>query len=251
MLAARKSCLPCRRPSTVNKSRRLILPVLCALAATISSPEAASAATDRFYCLSDVCPGDSHTIVSNLALNSLGRIAERPRARAKEYRDAFKAAIPGLSDTERLVLSAYADSRGSLLLDAKTLPIFLRIERICMPVGPFVALFTSESGHASVVEFGATLQGSAVLLGVTRVARSYEVKAHSAEEAALIADLSRRFGYRIDAAPEQPLANGSTEVTAHFTRRENGFLLAFSGVDLAVDAPAFAAQTGCDRIKID
>ncbi|MGE3476771.1 MAG: hypothetical protein AB7H70_13290 [Rhodospirillaceae bacterium] len=234
-----------------SKRRLVVFLVLAGLNAAISPFQVATAAEDRLYCLSDVCPGDTRSVLSTLTLSNLGHIAERPRARAKEYQDAFKAAIPGLSDAERLALSAYADSRGSLLLDARTLPIFLKIGRICAPVGPFVALFTSESGHVSVIEFGATIQGSEVQLGVTRVARSYQVKAESAEEKALLADLSRRFGFRIDAAPEKHLAGRDRDVTAQFTRQEKGFVLAFSGVALRQDAAEFAAQTGCDRIKID
>lgn len=234
-----------------SKRRLVVYLVLAGLNATVSPFQVATAAEDRLYCLSDVCPGDARSVLFNITLSNLGHVAERPRARPKEYQESFKAAIPGLSDAERLALSAYVDSRGSLLLDARTLPIFLKIGRICAPIGPFVALFTSESGHASVVEFGATLRGSEVQLGVTRVARSYQVKSESAEEKALLADLSRRFGFRIDAAPEKNLAGRGHDVTAQFTRQEKGFVLAFSGVTLHEDAAEFAAQTGCDRIKID
>lgn len=234
-----------------SKRRLVVFLVIGGLNATIPPLSSAMATEDRLYCLSDVCPGDARSVLSNITPRNLGHVAERPRARPKEYPEAFKAAIPGLSDAERLALSAYADSQGSLLLDTKTLPIFLKINRICAPVGPFIALFTSESGHASVVEFGATVQGSEVQLGVTRVARSYQVKAESAEEKALLADLSRRFGFRIDAAPEKLLAGRGRDVTAQFTRQEKGFVLAFSGVALRQDAAEFAAQTGCDRIKID
>jgi len=143
------------------------------------------------------------------------------------------------------------DSNGSLLLDARTLPIFLKIGKICAPVGPFVGLFTSESGHPSVVEFGATTNGAEVRLGVTRVARAYQVAADSVDERALIADLSRKFGFRIDAAPETNPSGQGDGVTAQFTRQEKGFLLAFSAPVLRDDAQEFAAQTGCDRIKID
>jgi hypothetical protein len=234
-------------------NKPLLLAVLCVAGLNAGPPlsAATAAADDRRYCLSDICLGDSHSVLSGLTLTNLARVAERPRARSREYRDAFKTAAPGLSDAERMALSAYADSKGSLLLDARTLPIFLKIGAICAPVGPFVGLFTSESGHQSSAEFGATMSGSAVRLGVTRVARSYQVAAGSAEEAALIADLSRRFGFRIDAAPEQQLDASGRRVTVEFMRQEKGFLLAFSGPALRKDSQEFAEQAGCDRIKID
>ena len=233
-----------------NRQRLTAFLVVAGLNAA-ALPLEAAAAEDRRYCLSEVCPGDPRSVLSSITLTNLARVAERPRARPKEYQEALKAAIPGLSDAERLALSAYMDSNGSLLLDARTLPIFLKIGKICAPVGPFVGLFTSESGHPSVAEFGATMNGSEVRLGVTRVARSYQVTADSVEEKALIADLSRKFGFRIDAAPEKQLEDRGSGVTAQFTRQEKGFLLAFSGPVLRDDAQEFADQTGCDRIKID
>jgi hypothetical protein len=233
-----------------NKKRLIALAFVAGLNAGASLSEAA-AAEDRRYCLSDICPGDPRSVLSSITLNNLARVAVRPRARAKEYQEAFKAAIPGLSDAERLALSAYSDTTGTLLLDARTLPIFLKIGHICAPVGPFVGLFASESGHPSVAEFGATINGPDVRLGVTRVARSYQVTAGSSEEKALIADLSRKFGFQIDAAPEKQLGPDGARVTAEFTRQEKGFVLAFTGPAVRGDAQEFAGQAGCDRIKID
>lgn len=226
-------------------------PLALGLSVVALSPGAAAGLDERRYCLSDICPGDARDALSRITLGDLANVADRPRAPMKRDSEALKAAVPGLSDTERLILSAYRDSRGSFLLDARTLPVFLRIARICAPVDPFIALFTSESGHASLVEFGATIEGADVRLGVTRVARSYQVTAGSSEESALIVDLSRKFGFRIDAAPETHLSGGEGGISAQFTRQDKGFLLAFSGSPVRADAKEFAGQAGCDRIKID
>ena len=156
-----------------------------------------------------------------------------------------------MSDAERAELSAYSDARGAFLLDARTLPIFFKISQVCAPVGPFVALFTSESGHASVVEFGPTMNGPDVRLGVTRVARSYRVSRDSVEEKGLIADLSRKFGFRIDAEAEKHFDDGDRRVGAEFVRQETGFILAFTGPNMDEGAQQFADQKGCSRIKID
>lgn len=223
---------------------------VASLNAAAPRSDAATGEEDRLYCLSDVCPGDPLSALSGITLGSLAGVAEHPREHARA-RETLKAAVPGLSDAERDAISAYTDSRGSLLIDARTLPIFLKIARICAPVGPFVALFTSESGHASIVEFGATINGAEVGLGVTSVARFYQVGADSTEERALIADLSRKFGFPVDAAPETQLAGRRPGVSANFTRQENGFRLAFTGAAILGDAVEFAQQPGCQRIKID
>jgi hypothetical protein len=220
--------------------------LLCAA----SMPCAAAQPEPRRYCLSDICPGDARDALARITLGSLAGVADRPRAPVKRDSEALKAALPELTDTERLILSAYRDSKGSFLLDARTLPVFLKIGRICAPVGPFVALFTSESGHTSIIEFGATRDGTKVRLGVTRIARAFKAPVDSADEIALIADLSRKFGYRVDAAPETQLS-GSGGVTAEFTRQQGGFLLAFASAPVTADAAEFAGQAGCDRIKID
>lgn len=212
---------------------------------------AAAQTEPRRYCLSDICPGDARDALAKITLGDLAGVADRPKAPVKRDSEALKAALPELTDTERLILSAYRDSKGSFLLDARTLPVFQKIGRICAPVGPFVALFTSESGHSSIVEFGAARDGMKVRLGVTRIARAFKAPIDSSEEIALLADLSRRFGYRVDAAPETQLSGPDGGVTAEFTRQPGGFLLAFAGAPVTADAAEFAAQAGCARIKID
>lgn len=237
-----------------SKRKLIVFMAMLALAGVLghfSSSSGLAAEQERKYCFSDVCLGDSRFVLSSITLRSLSRITERPRSRPDTYHDVLRYALPGLSDAARARLSGHTDSRGSLLLDAETLPIFLGIDRVCAPVGPFVALFASESGHASIVEFSAIANGPSVQLGVTRVARSYRVKAGSSEERALIADLSHTFGFRIDGALERAVGDRDHGMTAEFTRQDEGFLLAFNGPDLREDARAFAEQEGCDRIKID
>ncbi len=240
----------------------LILQVLtCALlcvglgASTLSSADAAAAVDGRRYCFSDICPGDPPGVLSTMILNNLSQVAERPRARSKEYMAAFNSALPGLSNAERMALSAYTDTNDSLLLDARTLPIFRKIKLVCAPVGPFVALFTSESGHPTAVEFGAVMIGGEIRLGVTRVARSFQVKSGSIEEKALVADLSQKFGFRIDQTPEKRLSNlESAAIVESFERQETGFRIAFAQPGLRADAVEFSEKAGCGpaaRIKIE
>ena len=161
-------------------------------------------------------------------------------------------ALPRLGDVGRMTLASYADAHGSLLLDQRTLPVVLSIDRICRPIGPFVSMFLSESGHATVIEMQAIASEGVVRLGVTRIARTFRVTPGSTEEKALIADLSDKFGFRVDEGAEKQLA--PLGISQSFEREAGGFRVSFARAALDKDAPEFAAQSECipvTRIKID
>jgi hypothetical protein len=199
-------------------------------------------------CFSGVCLGAEAGAVAQLSLTDLKRVADPDRDRRKAAAASLATAFPRLSTDDRNTLLSHSDSGGRVLLDARTLPILLRIDRLCASGPAFVALFVSESGHQTSVRFEVVEHDGKLRLGVTEMARSFRVKAHSSEEGALLADLSLRYGFRIDdvTAGARP---GGTSVG--FERGDEGFRLSFTAASGAVD---WSAQPDCqppNRIKID
>ncbi len=231
-----------------TRTHSLVLACLIATAAPVGATDAAARSP---YCFSDICLDDPPRVMAGVTLDSLGRIAERALERSKDYAADLKAALPALSDADRSTLAAYTDSSGGFLIDARSLPIFLGIDKICGPVDPFVAVFRSESGHLTSLQFQAVAVAGEVRLGVTRIARSFNIKPGSVEEKVLIADLSDKFGYRMAEAPEKEISHG---VTARFERHAAGLQLSFTRVGLPENAPELREQAGCSargRVNID
>ena len=220
----------------------------CALAG--SSLGAAAPAKPEPLCFSNVCLAGGVNGVAQLTLADLKQIRAPGRKRPEGAMATLAAAYPRMSEDDRKMLLNHSDSDGRLLIDASTLPALLRIDQVCVGGQPFVALFTSESGHPTSVTLEAIAIDGTLRLGVTEVARHFRVKLHSPEEGALIADLSQRFGFRVDDAYLAPRPTGAK---IEFERQDDGFLLRFSAVAPAIE-PLAIAPPGCPpsgRLKID
>ena len=246
----------CGRP--VQASRKYFrtfagISFLIAMLGGPASLNAAAAEGERRYCFSDVCVDDPTSVLGSVALGSLDKMADPQHA--KESLARLEAALPALGRGARATVASYTDADGALLLDRRTLPIVLQIDRICAPMGRFVSMFSSESGHPTAIEFQTIASDGAVRLGVTRIARSFDVMPGSGEERALIADLSEKYGFRVDESAAKRLpSHGGSEVTASFIRQSVGFQLSFSREPLSATAAEFNAQASCGparRIKID
>jgi hypothetical protein len=215
----------------------------------------AAIASDAPYCFSEICPGDPPAALASVALTGLEGIAERSATQRKKTLEKLARALPHLAEGARRTLSGHMDEGGALLLDRSTLTLVLRIDVICEPVGPFTSVFKSESGHLTSVEFAPIATRGEIRLGIIRIARTFKVVAHSNAERVLIRDLSAKYGFAIDAAPQAQLAaSNGTAITAYFVRQPDGFRMSFTRASLQDDATEFLSQAGCprsDRIKID
>lgn len=223
----------------------------CILMWSLGAPAAAEDA--RLYCFSDICPGDPPAALKSIALRDLARVAVSKRADAKGQAVQLQAALPDLSAVARATLIAYAAADGALLLDAHTLPIVLGAGRVCAPVGPFDALFSSESGHLTSVTFAAVAANGVPRLGVSRVTRAFKVWPGSTTEKTLLADLSAKFKFPVDGAKPHVI-DAASGLTATYEGTADGFQLSFAVPVLGNDAQAWSAPTGRathPRIKID
>jgi hypothetical protein len=237
---------------------RRIWPAGCAaavfvLAGSLLADDGLSApapAISEPLCFSNVCLDGAVNDVAQLTLADLKRIRAPNRKRAEGAMSDLAAAYPRMNEDDRKALLNYSDSDGRLLIDASTLPILLRIDQICGGGQPFVALFMSESGHPTSVRLEAVANEGALRLGVTELARHFRVRSHSPEEQGLIADLSQKFGFRVDDAYSVPRPQGTK---VDFERQADGFLLRFRAAVRAVE-PLGPALPGCpasNRLKID
>ena len=205
-----------------------------------------AAAAERLYCFSDICLGDPPSVLNAVEINDLSRIANsRPAALD------LKAALPELNDADRKLLAGHVTEDGRFLLDQKTLRIFLRIKGVCASIAPFVAIFTSDSGHSTAVEFDVIDADDHVRLGVKSIARVFRTRPNTPEYVALIADLSQKFGFKIG---DEPLHQARDGISTTFEVNAEGFRLAFSMPSLKDRGREIASQRDCEpvnRVKID
>ena len=211
---------------------------LCAM------PNPASAA-ERLQCFSNICPGDPPAILKTVVLSGLSSIAARGGAAD------LKAALPDTNDADRKLLAGRMDDDGRFLIDQKTLQAFLGIKGVCAPIAPFLALFTSDSGHLTSVEFDVIKVDGEVRFGVKTIRRAFNTLPNTPAYIALIADLSQKFGYKVGAeAPH----TGPDGVSTTYEETERGFRLSVSVPGLANRNLDIASQPACEpktRIKID
>lgn len=201
---------------------------------------------ERLYCFSDICLGDPPRVLETIPLRDLSSIAEK-RPRPVD----LKAALPGVGEDDRRLLAKRVGPDGRFLVDAQTLRIFLGVAAVCAPIAPFAAMFTSASGHATAVEFDMFKTGEDAQLGVKTVARVFTVRPGTSEYATLVADLSRKFGFRIDNPSPVHLPGGGL---AMFKYGDQGFQLRFALPEMADRETVLATQRGCvsaDRVPID
>jgi len=201
---------------------------------------------ERLYCFSDICPGDPPSILNGVTLNELSDLTDR-----KPPAIELKAALPETRDADRKTLAKRIGLDGRFLLDKKTLQIFLGIKQVCAPMAPFVAFFTSESGHLTAVEFDVVKVGDEVRFGVKTIARVFRIKPATPEHLALLADLSQKFGFKIDSQNPHGAPDG---LVASFDNGEQSFRLSFALPELASRGIDIAAQPACaplNRIGID
>jgi len=202
---------------------------------------AAATAKSEPLCFSNVCLAGGVNDVAQLTLADLKQIRAPGRKRPDGAMAVLAGAYPRMSEDDRKALLNHSDSDGRLLIDASTLPALLRIDQVCPGGQPFVALFTSESGHPTSIRLEAVANDDTLRLGVTELARHFRVK---------LADLSQKFGFRVDDAYSAPRPAGAK---IEFERQDDGFLLRFSAVTPAL-APLAIAPPGCPpsgRLKID
>ena len=221
---------------------------LAAVGATVCCLMACEPAqsAERLYCFSDICLGDLPRVLEAIPLRDLSSIAEK-RPPAMD----LKSALPGIGEDARRLLARRVAPDGRFLVDAQTLPIFLGLTAVCAPVAPFAAMFTSASGHATAVEFDMLRAGKDVRFGVKTIARVFTVQPGTTEYAALVIDLSQKFGYRIDNPSPVRLPDGALST---FKNGEHGFQLTFAFPDMPDRGAAVAMLPGCmptDRVPID
>jgi hypothetical protein len=219
------------------------------------APHQASAAA-RLNCFSDICLGDPPSVLNTVTLSDLSRIVRRSgvgqSGAGRSGADVdLKAALPATSADDRKTLAERVDDNGRFLVDQKTMRIFLGIKGVCAPTAPFVALFTSDSGHITSVVFDVIETEGQVRLGVKRIARAFLIKPATPAYIALIADLSAKFGFKVGDEPVHKAADG---VSAAYEELDQGFRLALSMPDLKNRNVDIASQTACAplvRVKID
>ena len=204
-----------------------------------------AAAFERLQCFSGICPGDPPAILKTVVINDLSRIAARGPAAD------LRAALPGVSDPDRKILAGQVGEDGRFLVDQKTLRIFLGISGVCAPIAPFLALFTSDSGHLTSVEFDVIKVDDVVRLGVKTIRRAFDIKPNTPAYIALMDDLSQRFGFKVGS---EALHQGADGIAAAYEDTDRGFRLGFSLPGLKNRGLEIASQPVCEpknRIKID
>ena len=220
-------------------------PFAAVLVALCLAPLQGSAAV-RLNCFSDICLGDSPSVLTTVTLSDLSRIAARNAAGVD-----LKVALPTASVADRKALAGRVDENGRFLIDQKTLRIFLEIKGVCGPIAPFVALFASDSGHMTSVVFDVIEAEGQVRLGVKRIARAFLVKPATPAYIALVDDLSAKFGFKVGDEAVHKLPDG---VSAAYDELGQGFRLSFAMPDLKNRNMDIASQAACApqiRVKID
>jgi hypothetical protein len=218
---------------------------ICATAVVLGLP-APSVAADRQYCLSDICPGDLPSVLGKVILSDLSSIAEGGR-----HKLDLRAALPNFGDTDRNLLERRVAADGRHLVDHRTLAAFLSITAVCAPTGGFVALFSSESGHVTAVEFDVVNFDGKVGFGVKSISRVFRVKSGSPAAVALVADLSRKFGFAVDDPALPALADG---LTFSLRAADETMTLSISLPALVRPLEQLPAQEACapkNRVQLD
>jgi hypothetical protein len=203
-------------------------------------------AAERLYCFSDICLGDLPSALNTVTLSNLLPITEKSPSAVD-----LTAALPGISEADRATLAKYVNADGRFLVDQRTLPIFLKVNRVCAPIASFVAIFTSDSGHSTAVEFDVVAVDGHAYFGVKTITRAFRTKPDTPEYLALIADLSEKFGVRIGAGSVSQMPEG---ITAAYEESAEGFRLSFSMPNLKNRGREIASQQDCipeNRVKID
>lgn len=201
---------------------------------------------ERLYCFSDICLGDPPAILKTTTLNDLSRIADH-----KAPTVDLKTALPETSEADRKVLADQMGEDGRFLLDQKTLRIFLGVKGVCAPIAPFVALFTSDSGHLTSVEFDVIALDGEVRLGVKKIARAFRIKPGTPVYLALIADLSEKFGFKVGG---EALLQRPGGIVVAYRESEADFQLSLALPALKNRNLDIASQIACEpknRVKID
>ncbi|MHB1204276.1 MAG: hypothetical protein ACYCZX_01820 [Rhodospirillaceae bacterium] len=184
--------------------------------------------------------------MKTVPLSDLSRIVDHKAAAVD-----LKAALPETGDKDRKVLAAQMGEDGRFLLDQKNLQIFLGIKGVCAPIAPFVALFASDSGHLTSVEFDVIALDGEVRLGVKKIARAFHLKPGTPAYLALIADLSEKFGFKVGG---EALLQRPGGVIVAYREGEADFQLSLALPPLKNRNLDIASQTACEpktRVKID
>ena len=225
---------------------RPVRALLCGVSVCLWFSSASGAAVDRRYCLSEICPGDPPAVVGKLVLTDLSRIAERGR-----HKVDLAIALPDISPPDRKILESRKAADGRYLVDHLTIGAFLGIKTVCAPIEPFVALFSSESGHTTAIEFDMVNVGGRIEFAVKSISRKFDIKVGTPAGAALIADLTNKFGFAIDGGGAPQLADG---LTVAFRTEPESMTLSIALPALESPVAQIASQMACapkDRMHVD